>query len=1112
MKKSLYVAFSVLLASLFAVGCADKSDDFVPSVGGEEEGGTAVFTFTPNFTGSTDTRAMSLQPYDPNDSENHSALKNLFFAVFDAEGFKLSEYAEAIPNTYAQENGLPYSYSVRLTVTDSKRIVHIIANAPESLKYGTEEEVIGSLCTYLDAQETGASDRQDAYWERIVLEHGVHAEPDIALQTDNPTEYARQYAKYKEVVDSLATARLTRNFASVSVVKNKDLSDDKFLLTGFMLVNVPDRGSIAPYNRNLRKFQQEFGKWNSIARMIGDGEDEGNYQGFTPSDANIISYKELTEAQLHARLKVPTSENVYEFCYEREIPESDPLYIIIAGKYNGDTKECYYKIDLKDQNNRYFPILRNFHYRINIESVTAKGAPSIKSALEGMPSGGDISTSLDLQTLTNISNGEAQLLVSSTEEVICNVETADDYILWLYKFVPDITKPNETANKPYQVGYSSPEDLAELEQLKAEHKPYLMIDYKYGETGNVMRTLSVEGETTDGYKSIKFYPEIPGDIVRTAETTVTGYYWSGPEVGGKYETISRSVKFILRKKLEMKLEFLPDKVPDNTNQNLDLRIGLEAGLPQSVFSLDFQIEARKRSLSANITADNHEELPVASGQSSIPGNNEPAFWFTKTITYEDYMNAPIVSTEDGDYKFFTCHFKTLKALQAPNNEDIVYVSNPLFVQNHASYSMYTANEFENLSYSASNPEVGTDVTFSFQFKGGKLPADNKVLVSMFGFEPSTSETQLEYKYSNDEGYEIYEMSVNNTANSIKVSPYSTGYCNIRLDADEFLTSQKDVMSKLTGSQTYNIKVNAVNLYRVNNASNFGNGATISVYYANPQTSSIVHPAKTFQTANSSTNSAFSIDAVPGSTLYFSAEYNGDTYYASASIADLAAATSTARYNMVFTPYPAIRIIESKSVKVNRVNTSYGFDNGAVVNVYDSDPQSGSPVAITTFTVDSNKLNSEFTVPASFTGTLYFTTAYGGMTYYAQADVTDLDNATTSSAYSLVFNTNPVSQIYTLETGSIVVQRAGSNWGNATVSYYFSDPTSGNLTPISSFTTSNGSTNKGRNSSDVEITCPAGTTTVYFKATNSGTAYYGSATIEALDKATTSSRITLNLQK
>ena len=106
MKKSLYVAFSVLLASLFAVGCADKSDDFVPSVGGEEEGGTAVFTFTPNFTGSTDTRAMSLQPYDPNDSENHSALKNLFFAVFDAEGFKLSEYAEAIPNTYAQENGL----------------------------------------------------------------------------------------------------------------------------------------------------------------------------------------------------------------------------------------------------------------------------------------------------------------------------------------------------------------------------------------------------------------------------------------------------------------------------------------------------------------------------------------------------------------------------------------------------------------------------------------------------------------------------------------------------------------------------------------------------------------------------------------------------------------------------------------------------------------------------------------------------------------------------------------------------------------------------------------------------------------------------------------------
>ena len=1101
--RTIYFAVSAIMATILA-GCTALNESVQPA---EEETKTAVFTFTPDFGNGTDTKAMSLLPVDPTDADNPSAIKNIFFAVFDAEGFKLAEYAEAVPNTYAPENGVPYTYSVRLTVTDAKRIVHIIANAPESLKYGSEEEVIGSLCTYLDAPETGEFDRQDAYWERIVLENGVHAEPDIALKTDNPAEYERQFAKYKDVVDELSTAKLTRNFASIAVVKNPDLSDDKFLLTGFMLVNVPDRGSIAPYNRNLEKFQQNYGQWQSIADMIGNGTDKGNYQGFTPAGTKIISYNDLTEAELKARMKKPTSENVCEFCYEREVPESNPLYIIIAGKYNGSTAESYYKIDLKDQDDKYFPILRNFHYRVSVQDVTAAGSPSIKDALEGLPSGGNISTSLDLQKLTNISNGEAQLLVSSTEEVIVDIDSENDYVLWYYKFVPDVTHPEITENQPFQLDYNNPEQVAEYHRRIENHLPYLEFTYDPGEWGmanGVMRYLSLTNDGTDGYQCVKFYPNIPGDVAKTSVTTLIGHYYS--ETAKEWKTITRSLKCTLRKKLEMKLEVVPGKVPNNTNQDIDLRIGFESGLPEAVFSLDFQIESRKRSLSANITEDNHEELPVDSGQSTIPGNNEPAFWFTKTITYEDYTNAPVVSTPDGDFKFFTCHFKTLK----PVESDDIYVSNSMFVQNHTSYTMFTAKNFSNLTWSSSNPEVGENLTFSFDLES--IPSDGKVMVSMFGVEKASDESNLVYKYSDEDGFEVYEMTVSQLHNTIKVSPYSVGTATIKLDADEFLTKQKDVTVKMAGSQQFNIEANSVNICRIANGVGFGTIPSVSIYYSDPSTGHS-HPVKSFAVNTNSRNDQFSIDAVPGSTLYFTVDKDGETYYAQAPVSDLNSATTTNRYNLVFNTIPPKRLIEAQSLQFYSGATgSTAFGSNKAIGVFTSDPASGT--AIASITTDNNSRNSEFFIPTDATQ-LWFTYSDGVNRYQAgPVSATDADNATTGSRYTIRMITD--SPTWNLEAGSIKVQRNGTDWGGANVSYYFSDPKTGSPAQIGSFNTENSYTSKNRycNNAAIAITCPV-STVIYFKATKSGSGsgtYYGSATIEQLDNATTSSRLTLNLKK
>ena len=875
---------------------------------GTDGKGTAVFTFTPNFGDEVQTKAMSLDPADPTDPHG-SSIKNIYFAVFDAAGFKLSEYAEAIPNSYATENGVVYSYSVKLSVTDEKRIVHIIANAPDRLKYGTEEEVIGSLCTYLDAEESGEFDRQDAYWERIVLENGVHAEPDIALKTDNPAEYAIKYAAYMDVVETLNEAKLTRNFTQLTL-SNKATN---FEVTGFMLENVPARGSIAPYNRNSMQFQEDYEHWTSILDMID--KTKGNYQGFTPAGTEIISYSDLTEEELQDMLIAPEGS---AFCYEREVPKNNPLYVIIAGIYKdgiGVDVVTYYKIDLRDQDKQYFPVLRNFNYRVNINTVSRDGAATIKEALASSPAGSDISTSLDLKELTNISDGEARMFISETDVVIVgkkdaedtDVVSPDDQKVYLqYKFIPkitedtpaNITKEQWIANwKTANPGKTDAEAEAALE---AGNTPYVTITRTLGDGSTaVFKTagISVNGsdETGTGFRKMTLTPFAPDAIIKTETITITGHYKNSKG----WQEISRETTFHLREMLNMTLSCSPSKIPNTAGEAVDVVIGLEAGLPSAIFSLDMNIEANGLSLTPN-----GDLLPVTSAYSTIPGKSAtPSFYYTKTITWTNYLEAPIVSTPDGDFKYFTCHFKTNKAV--PSSETI-YVSNQYFNQANTTFTTFDAEEFSGLTYKKSSTtvtdsEIGDDLSFSFSMSA--IPSDNKVKVYMLGVE--STDSNLNFVGTDDEGYEIYEMSVSSTSGSFTLSPYSVGTATIKLEADEFRAESKDIEVLMPGSKKYTLASKAINVYRVSAPAKFSNGTVVSYYYSDPKSGG-VHPAGSFTlNSDSRNNSAVEITAISGSTIYFSAEYNGKTYYGSANIDDLGAAenTSAKRYDLILNTNP-----------------------------------------------------------------------------------------------------------------------------------------------------------------------------------------------------------------
>ncbi len=756
-----------MLLPVLALSMAGCDREIIVNADGKEGCEKATFFFTPEFAGCDEasTKSLAVQP----------DVKNIFFAVFDAAGFKLSEYAEAVPNTLADKNGKLFLYSVELTVTDQPRVVHIIANAPEKIKFGSETEVIGTLVTQYNAAETGDFDRKDAYWQRVYLENGVCAAPKAELKTTNPTAYNAQLATYQGIINALDSVKLIRNFAQLTVTEKAA----NFEMTGFWITNYPEKGSVAPYNRTTGQFQNDYAEYDDISELMA--ADKGNYKGYSPVSTNLVSISGKSSTELSA-LKIDAAEQFHTFCYEREVPKKDPLYIIVAGKFNGDGSETYYKIDLRDNNGEYFPILRNFNYRISINNVYRAGASSVQGALASAPSG-NIDSSIDMQGLDNISDGVAQIYVGETDVVL----VGDGNVQLRYKFIPDVTNPASANNTTAPASGS-------------DHTPYVTFTTSYGSTGavfdqtdaNAVKGVVASVDEADGYRVVTLTSVTPTDVVKNQEITITGHYWAD----NKWQTISRTVSYHLRKKLDMTVSCNPGKVPRGTGQEFDLIIGLEAGLPSSIFSLDMDIEARNLSITTN-----NDPLPLSSGLSYINDKpNLPSFYFTKTITWTDYQEAEVVN----GYKYFTCHFKTNKGLA---DGDVIYVNNKYFTQNSASYTTYTAKNFTNLSFGSANIKTGEPVTFSYTLNDG-IPTDSKVLVGLIGFEEAPTDATAGYtrklryvgtKTDTYNGttatYELYEMTVSGSTSSsvdcsISLVPFRTGTGYIKLWADEYLPNEK----------------------------------------------------------------------------------------------------------------------------------------------------------------------------------------------------------------------------------------------------------------------------------------------------------------------------------
>lgn len=682
------------------------------------------------------TRAMAINP----------DVQKLHLAVFDQNGYLL-EYVKATPAN-ATQNETQYDYTVKLTPTDQPTSIHFIGNGPEQIEWGTEAEAIGRLYT-----EGG----NEAYWEKIDFPDG--------LRKDGANFHS-------SVLDSLANVRLARNFAWIKLEKGASVTN--FNIDSYCVVNTQSRGSIAPYNTNTGIFE-DF----THAQTYVDLVNTHNYHGFVPAGSTLQT--ELPAENTWFKTAGVNANDYAYFVYEREKPASNPTFIIMKGTYTpaGGTSmdNRYYKVDLRDMNGEYFPILRNFRYNLQLTSILHEGHASAAAALAGAGSG-DVSTSLETQSYTNISNNVARIFVSYTDTTLVN---QTDELKLRYKFMAFETKDANGTT-------------LQKEQVLNDNVTITQSTTTAG--SEVIHTLTpANSDNSDGWRELTIKTTELADYRKSQDIIIQGKV----TIGEHTYNLQRKVTLNLRPRYTMQLVCDPTEVQTIAGQPFDVIIKVPGGLGQAMFPLDFKLEAAAQSMTPNLGDD----LPVVTGKSIIPGKTaQTTISFIKSLAWEDYD----ALTNVGGYKSVPCHFKTTKAQSAT----AIYADNKYFNKASTTLANYVPETFSNLTFNPTTLPTTVDQPVNFTFTMSKLPSQGYVTVLLDNLEKAEDESRLTW-FAEVDGMAAYKFYPNETTETLNLK--STGVvepAKVKLQAYHFIDAEASLVSTIT-IPAGNIKVGEVSL-------------------------------------------------------------------------------------------------------------------------------------------------------------------------------------------------------------------------------------------------------------------------------------------------------------
>jgi hypothetical protein len=558
-------------------------------------------------------------------------LKEYNLATINEDSF---EHTETIGGE--QVTHTDYSYSVSLPLSEEKCILHFIANGPATIPFGNEATVMSSLIT------SKGSSKEDGYWQMRVLENGIPYDKDVFNEqgiVQLPANFASE--------NDLTHIPMVRNFAKLTVRVDEELCDN-FTLSGFVLINEPMAGSIAPYNHENYSFLSDFETYDYAGL-------KAQYPGYMPASVALDESIPTTETFASQSF----ASGAFAYIYERpSYSKTDkPLHILMKGTYTDENDVVhdnrYYRINILDSSS-VATFFRNMQYDIVITGVEQIGSDTPEGA-EANLSSIDISSDI-IQELLSYQDGDFSIFVEYTSVTYVSAGT---YTV-KFRYVEDGVNKNN------------------------------MVTIDKG-TGSVVTSATItsldDGTNVDGlggWGTVTYVVSAPGPLKQDQIMTITG------------GTLSRGVKVSLMGPQNMTLELVPPSILKNVGEETTLIIGIPKGLPSSIFPLNLKIESDKLSVSPQVD----DYLPVVTGPSIISSyGGRRTFQYVKTIDRATYAALVLAAEEEGlDKVYLEAGLKSNIALSACN----IYVANPYFNTNSVYLDNYDPGHFTNLSYEGSN--------------------------------------------------------------------------------------------------------------------------------------------------------------------------------------------------------------------------------------------------------------------------------------------------------------------------------------------------------------------------------------------------------------------------
>ena len=552
---------------------------------------------------------------------NAPAIERLHLLVFDDQGV----LADAVPATAVNGWGVTTAetkFTAKLARTGHKRTIHLVANSPiedvNEYPMSTESSIIAAM---------EVSDGKDAYWQRIEFPDGIYDDGNpIYVKDENGNEIPTYYP-HQDIIDKLTAVPLVRNYSRVKVVNAIPSTGTQLHNIEFVLVNIPKKGSVAPFNTNKGEFQA-INASSTYATLLAD-----SYNGYEPTGRELINdtfnggelicedYTDWVSAT------AADADSGYHYLYERNqnIDPKTPAYILVRGSYaTASATPTYYKVAIINDKGVSYNLLRNIQYTVSINGVLGEGFKTAKEAYEAGPSN-NLNFSVETKNLLNLSDGTRTIYVEYTQKV---VNTANTEVTLRYKY-DDTSKTND--------------ERAQLSDT---------VVISVGD-GNVISGNVNEGDGTtdsDGWNTLSF---------TTASLHAVGESAYSQIITLSAGTFAREVEFILTNPYLLKLN-MPSKVPAVLGSAVAASLEIQPRLPMGIFPLEFVVVAENNSLSPDATLNT---LPVVTNVDLYgkPGGNY--FGYKVTLDWDDYCT---VSGETTTYKTtIPLFFKTNMADSAP---------------------------------------------------------------------------------------------------------------------------------------------------------------------------------------------------------------------------------------------------------------------------------------------------------------------------------------------------------------------------------------------------------------------------------------------------------------